>query len=110
MKRLILLIVVAMLAYWVWSRERSALMRPSAPPGYWNAPRYVHDREARSRLAKARREVGRAWQDAKHEIRDAAHKTHDDVHRAVKEVARRVLPGRWRRWQRAYRRAAAFAC
>ena len=89
MKRLILLIVVAMLAYWVWSRERSALMRPSAPPGYWNAPRYVHDREARSRLAKARREVGRAWQDAKHEIRDAAHKTHDDVHRAVKRCAAR---------------------
>ena len=29
MKRLILLIVVAMLVYWVWARERSVLMRPA---------------------------------------------------------------------------------
>ena len=33
MKRLILLIVVVMLVYWVWARDRSALMRPPARRG-----------------------------------------------------------------------------
>jgi hypothetical protein len=71
MKRLILLIVVAMLAYWVWSREHSSLMRPASPSGHRNGPRFVQDREARKQLAKAGREVHRALRDAEQEIRHA---------------------------------------
>ena len=85
MKRLILLLIVAGLVYWVWARERSALMRP-APSGHWNGPRYVQDREARKHLAKAGREVQRALREAEHEIRHAVDKTHDEVHRAIAEV------------------------
>jgi hypothetical protein len=71
MKRLILLIVVAMLAYWVWSREHSSLMRPAGPSGHRNGQRFVQDREARKQLAKAGREVHRALRDAEQEIRHA---------------------------------------
>jgi hypothetical protein len=86
MKRLILLIVVAMLVYWVWARERSALMRPTAPAGHRNGPRFVQDREARKHLAKAGREVHRALREAKQDIREAVGKTHDEIHRAIDEV------------------------
>jgi hypothetical protein len=89
MKRLILLLIVAGLVYWVWARERSALMRP-APSGHRNGPRYVQDRQARKHLAeagrKAGRDVQRALRDAEHEIRHAVDKTHDEVHRAIAEV------------------------
>jgi hypothetical protein len=85
MKRLILLLIVAGLVYWVWARERSALMRP-APSGHWNGPRYVQDHETRKNLAKAGREVQRAFREAEHEIRHAVDKTHDEVHRAFAEV------------------------
>ncbi len=86
MKRLILLIVVAMLVYWVWARERSALMRPTAPAGHRNGPRFVQDPEARKHLAKAGREVHRALREAKQDIREAVGKTHDEIHRAFDEV------------------------
>ena len=80
MKRLILLIIVAMLVYWVWARERSALMRPSSSPsGHRNGPHFVQDREARKHLAKAGREVHRALREAKQEIRHAVGKTHDEI-------------------------------
>ncbi len=85
MKRLILLLIVAGLVYWVWARERAALMRP-APSGHWNGPRYVQDRDTRKHLAKAGREVQRALREAEHEIRHAVDKTHDEVHRRFAEV------------------------
>ncbi len=87
MKRLILLIIVGMLAYWVWARERSTLMQPAGPPSaHQNRPHYVQKREAKAQLAKAGREVQRALHDAEHEIRHAVDKTHDEVHRAIDEV------------------------
>jgi hypothetical protein len=85
MKRLILLLVVAGLAYWVWARERSALMRP-APSGHWNGPHFAQDRQTRKQLAKAGREVQRALREAEHEIRHAVDKTHDEVHRALEQA------------------------
>ncbi len=91
MKRLILLIIVGMLAYWVWARERSMLMRPTDGPGHRNRPHYVQDREAKRHLAKAGREVQRALRDAEHEIRHAVDKTHDEVHRAIDEVRGALL-------------------
>ena len=80
-----------MLVYWVWARERSALMRPAGPPGHRSGPHYVQDREAKRQLAKAGREVQRALRDAEHEIRHAVDKTHDEVHRAIDEVRGALL-------------------
>ena len=87
MKRLILLLIVAGLAYWVWARERSALMRPALPPsGIWNGPHFAQDRQARKQLAQAGRDVKRALREAEHEIRHAVDKTHDEVHRAIEQA------------------------
>ena len=86
MKRLILLIIVAMLVYWVYARERSALMRGTAPAGHRNGPYYAQDRETRKQLAKAGREVHQALLEAKQEIRHAIGKTHDELHRAIDDV------------------------
>jgi hypothetical protein len=86
MKRLILLIIVAMLVYWVWARERSALMRPAGPSGHRNGPYYAQDRDTRKHLAKAGREVHQALREAEHEIRHAVDKTHDELHRAIDEM------------------------
>jgi hypothetical protein len=80
MKRLILLIIVAMLVYWVYARERSALMRRTAPAGHRNGPYYAQDRETRKQLAKAGREVHQALLEAKQEIRHAI----DDVRGAFR--------------------------
>jgi hypothetical protein len=85
MKRLILLLIVAGLIYWVWARERNALMRP-ATSGHRNGPYFAQDRETRKQLAKAGRDVKRALRDAEHQIRHTVDKTHDEVHRAIAEV------------------------
>jgi hypothetical protein len=91
MKRLILLIVVAMLVYWVWARERSRLIEPARASGHRNGHRFVQDREARKQqLAKAGHEVKRALRDAEHEIRHAIGKTHDELHRALDEVRQSI--------------------
>jgi hypothetical protein len=84
MKRLILLIIVAMLVYWVWARERSAILRRTAE--HRNGPYYAQDREARKHFAKAGREAHRALREAKDEFRHAVDKTHDGIHRAIDEV------------------------
>jgi hypothetical protein len=86
MKRLILLIVVVMLAYWVLARHRIAHVRP-AGPAHRNAPHYAQDREARRHLvSKAGHEVKQALKEAGHEIRHAVGEASDEVHHAIDEV------------------------
>jgi hypothetical protein len=86
MKRLILLIVVVMLAFWVLARHRVAHMR-SDRPAYRSGPHYAHDREARRHLvANAGHEVKQALKEAGHEIRNAVGEASDEVNHAIDEV------------------------
>jgi hypothetical protein len=47
MKRLFLLIVVVMVAYWVMRAHHRTFVQPAGPPGHWNGPIFTHDRDAR---------------------------------------------------------------
>jgi hypothetical protein len=92
MKRLLLLIVVVMLVYWVMASHRWALVRPSSPPGHRNGPILAHDREAkRHSVARAGHEVQQAFQEAEQEFRDAIDEVRDEAHRAVDEVRGALL-------------------
>jgi hypothetical protein len=86
MKRLILLIVVVMLAYWVLARHRAAFVRPVGP-AHRNGPHFAHDRDARRHfVAKAGDEVQHALREAGHEIQSAVGEASEDVHHAIDEV------------------------
>jgi hypothetical protein len=92
MKRLILLIVVVMLAYWVLARHRAALVRPVGP-GHRNGPHYAQDREHRRHVvASAGHEVKRALKEAGHDIRHAVGEASEDVHNALREVHESLFP------------------
>ena len=87
MKRLILLIVVVMLAYWVLARHRVAHMRPARHQAHLNGQNYAQDREAgRQLVASAGHEVKQALKEAGHDIRNAVGEASDEVHQALDEV------------------------
>jgi hypothetical protein len=86
MKRIILLIVVVILAYWVLARHRIAHMRP-ARQAHWNGRHDAHDRDARRHLvAKAGHEVHQALKEAGHEIHNAAGEMSEEFNHAIDEV------------------------
>ena len=87
MKRLILLIVVLMLAYWVLARHRAARVHPAGIGEHRGAQHYAHDHEARRHLVvKAGHEVKQALREAGHEIRNAVGEASEDIHQALSEV------------------------
>ena len=92
MKRLILLIVVVMLAYWVLARHRVAHVRPVGP-GHRNGPHYAQDREHRRHVvASAGHEVKRALKEAGHDIRHAVGEASEDVHNALGDMHDALFP------------------
>jgi hypothetical protein len=92
MKRLILLIVVVMLVFWVLARHRAAVVRPVGP-GHRNGPHYVYDREHRRHVVvSAGHEVKRALKEAGHDIRHAVGEASEDVHNALGEMRDALFP------------------
>jgi hypothetical protein len=91
MKRLILLIVVVMLAYWVFARHRLGLMHPAGPAH--RGSHYAQDREARRHVvARAGNDVKQALREAGHDIRNAVGEASEDIHHAIDEVRGAVFP------------------
>jgi hypothetical protein len=88
MKRLILMIVVVMLAFWVLARHRVAHMRP-ARSAHWSGAQYAQDHEARRHL----HEVKQALKEAGHDIRNAVGEASDEVHHAIDEVRGSLFSG-----------------
>ena len=94
MKRFFLLIVLVMLVSWVMASHRSAPMRPAGSPRHWNGPRFVHDGDARRRIAaearqqtrRALAEARQALDEARDEVRQAFDEARDEVRQAFDEV------------------------
>jgi hypothetical protein len=87
MKRLILLIVVVLLAYWVLARHQAARMH-RVGPGHRNGPHFAQDRDAmRHTFARAGHDVKQALRDAGHDIRHAVGEASEDIRDAFGEMS-----------------------
>ena len=89
MKRLLLLIVVVMLVFWVMARHRQEFVRPASPPPapHRNGPIFAHDREAKRHSVTGAGHVAReAFQEAEEELREAEREVRDELHRAADQV------------------------
>jgi hypothetical protein len=98
MKRLILLIILVMLAFWILKVDQRARWAPSGSPAYRNGPQYVDFRDAKRDFAakapkvsgQVRDEMRQAWHEAREEIRQSVDEVRDEVRHAVNEVRNEV--------------------
>jgi len=94
MKRLILLIILVMLAFWILKADHRPTWGPSGPPGHWNGPQYGHSRDAKRDVRvkalkparQVRDEVRQAFHEARNEIRQAVNEARDEFRQAIDEV------------------------
>jgi hypothetical protein len=91
MKRLILLIILMMLAFWVLKLDKRAHWSPSGPPRHHNETQYIQlDQpsndstvEAHKVARQARQEIRQAF----HELRDEGRKAWSEIHHDLREMA-----------------------
>jgi len=82
MKRLILLIFVVMLAYWILARHRLTLV-PSAGSGHRNSRHFVHDHEATRHFVE---QTGQAIKEAGHEFHQAVGEASEEMKHKFDEM------------------------
>ncbi len=83
MKRLILLIILVMLAFWILKVDQRARWTPSGSPAPRNGPRYVDFRDAKRDFAAKAPKAGRQVRD---EVRQAVHEAKEEIRRSVDEA------------------------
>ena len=82
MKRVILLVVLVMLAYWILKADQGGLWGPYAPPGHRNGPLYAQ-RDAKPEVKVKARKRSRPPID---EVRQAVHQARDEFQHAINEA------------------------